>query len=80
MSKFVVVCLSSSEAPTPEFDTEDQAYQWLNDRYDGCEACMAEWLVVPASAITGCETVGDLFEAAGMKRVYFNDKGERLWE
>lgn len=65
-----MVCLSSSKAPTPTFESEDEAWQWLEERCDGDEAGMAEWLVVPASAITGCETVGDLFEAAGFKRVY----------
>jgi len=64
-----VVCLSSSEQPIPEFENEEQAYQWLDDRYDGCEACMAEWLVIPTDKIDGCETLGDLFVAAGMIRV-----------
>jgi len=70
MSGFVVVCLSDSEAPAPRFESEDQAWQWLEERCDGDEASMAEWLVVPADKIAGCETVGDLFVAAGFKRVY----------
>jgi len=70
VSGFVVVCLSNGNAPMPEFEDENEAWQWLEERCDGDEASMAEWLVVPADAITGCETVGDLFEAAGFKRVY----------
>jgi len=61
---------SSDDPPEPrEFEIEAEAWAFIEDWTGGVDACMAEWLVVPTDALAECETLGDLFEAAGFVRV-----------
>lgn len=74
---YTAVYLPDDDFSVPHFETEEEAidYVVMNHLCESCfeegwgSACAAEWVVVKTEKFYKCETLGDVFDAAGMERI-----------
>lgn len=63
---------TDSEDPTRSgFRTRNRAYAYAQEHFcrPDCAGCDAEWLIIPTRAAVDSVNYGDLFKAAGFRRV-----------